>query len=73
MEVLIKKDWNYILKQDAGELKLSVLAGSVGLYEIILVLNGEEKEEYMKRGEVFIDELANQIRSNAGNFKGRIH
>jgi hypothetical protein len=42
METLLQKPWDYTFsRNDTGELVLSVLCGSVGLFEIDIVLNHE--------------------------------
>jgi hypothetical protein len=71
MEVLLKKDWSYTLKRNGSDLTLSVLCGTVGLYEVSIILNENENELFLKQGENFIDTLANNIRSNPESYKSR--
>ena len=39
MKIIINESWNYQLIKDAEQYKLSVLCGTVALYEIEYVLN----------------------------------
>ena len=61
---LIKKNWNYVLYKNQGEYILSVVCGTVGLYEIEVKLNSEQRLNYENEDEGFIDELAQKIRDN---------
>jgi hypothetical protein len=72
METLLQKPWDYTFsRNDTGELVLSVLCGSVGLFEIDIVLNHEETEQYNKNGETSIDQLAGRIRYNPNDWISR--
>lgn len=55
---LLKSNWNYTLTDDNGELILSGLAGTVGLYEIDIELNNDQVRLYQKYGKECIDKLA---------------
>ena len=61
---LIKKNWNYILYKNKEEYVLSVLCGTVALYDIEITLNTEQKLNYQNYGEKFIDGLAKKVRDN---------
>ena len=72
METIIQKQWDYTFsKKDDGQLLLSVVCGSVGLFEVDIVLNQEETDQYNELGEVYIDELAKQIRHNPNDWSSR--
>ncbi len=61
MKEIIKKDWNYsFFEKDTGYI-LSVICGSVGLYEVNIQLNEEELEQYRIQGAAYIEELAKAI------------
>lgn len=65
---LLKSNWNYTLTDDNGKLILSVLAGTVGLYEIDIELNNDQVRLYQQDGKEYIDKLANDVRDHPGNF-----
>ncbi|WP_420574854.1 hypothetical protein [Kordia sp.] len=62
MKILIKKDWKYTLFiNDVGAHVLTVICGSIGIYEIEHELTTEELTEYQQQGEEFVDALASKI------------
>lgn len=63
MKELIKKDWDYILYEDNQKFILSVLAGTIALYNIDIILNEDESLKYQATGQSYIDQLASEIRS----------
>jgi hypothetical protein len=72
MEILIQKPWEYTFsKKDNGDLLLSVLCGSVGMFELDIILNQEETGEYNKEGETYIDQLAKQICYSPNDWRTR--
>lgn len=64
MKIIINESWNYQLIKDAEQYKLSVLCGTVALYEIEYVLNDNEITLFEKNGKSFIDSLVKEIREN---------
>lgn len=72
MKNILTKRWNYSLQENKkGEIIISVLCGTVGLYEIEIVLSETEKKNFRDDGEFFLDELANDIRNNPSKYKDR--
>lgn len=72
MKKLIEKTWSYILYQtDDNNLILSVVCGTVGLYDVNIQLNDEEKDKFEKDGTEFIDELALDVSSNPPKYRNR--
>jgi len=72
METIIQKQYEYTFSKDVnGQLMISVLCGSVGLFELDIILNQKETEEYNKIGETYIDQLAKQIRYNPNDWSLR--
>ena len=55
---------NYQLIKDAEQYKLSVMCGTVALYEIKYVLNDNQIKLFEKNGKLFIDSLVKEIREN---------
>ena len=64
MKIIINESWNYQLIKDAEQYRLSVLCGTVALYEIEYVLNDNEITLFEKNGKSFIDSLVKEIREN---------
>lgn len=64
MKIIINESWNYQLIKDAEQYKLSVMCGTVALYEIEYVLNDNQIKLFEKNGKLFIDSLVKEIREN---------
>jgi len=72
MKKLIDKNWEYSLYQDEdNNLIFSVICGSVGLYNTNIQLNEEEKAEFEKQGQSFLDILAEDIKQNESKYNSR--
>lgn len=71
MKELIKKSWNYTLYQKETQLILSVICGTVGLYEVNIILTPEEMELYKKEGIAYTDQLAENIRYDPDKYGER--
>jgi hypothetical protein len=72
MKNILTKRWNYSLQENKkGEMIISVLCGTVGLYEIEVVLSEIERKKISDDGENFLDGLANDIRNNPNKYKDR--
>lgn len=52
-------------------LVLSVLCGSVALYQLNIELTPEEREEYMVAGTVSVEVIADKVRSCPNRYKSR--
>ncbi len=62
MKELLKKQWKYTLYvNEGGAYILTVICGTIGLYEVEHVLTNEQLLKYKNQGETFIDALANDI------------
>ena len=69
MKTIFTKRWNYSLQEnEKGELIISVLCGTVGIFEREIILSKIEKKNVNKYGEIFLDKLANDIRNNPDNY-----
>lgn len=71
MNIVLKKRMEYILYEDKGKYLLSVVCGTVGMFEINIYLNQEEMKQFEKNGEVFIKILAERIRCSPKSFVDR--
>lgn len=48
MKEIINKAWDYVLYENDGDYILSVLCGSIGIYELNIMLNSDEKKDTKK-------------------------
>lgn len=72
MKKLVEKTWSYILYQDDNNsLIFSVLCGSSAIYETNIKFNEQEKSEFEKKGQNFLDVLAEDIRQNEAKYNSR--
>lgn len=62
MKKILEKPWTYILYLDNDKYILSVVCGSVAMFEINLVLDDVENAGYREQGEVYISQLAAAVR-----------
>lgn len=72
MRILLESPWNYTLsEEEAGDFLLSVVCGTVGVYELTIRLNKAERERYLAEGEDYIQVLASNVCSNPGKYERR--
>lgn len=62
MRMLAESTWNWQLYEDGPDLFLSVLCGSIGLYERCIQLSETQKHTYHQEGEKVLNELAASLR-----------
>lgn len=71
MKEIINKPWDYRFFEKNSKFYLSVMCGSIGVFEINIELSEEECFLYEKSGVGFIDELAKNIQLNPSKFSER--
>ncbi|MDC7235937.1 MAG: hypothetical protein PQJ58_22125 [Spirochaetales bacterium] len=71
MNKITEEKWSYILLDDDGLLLLSVLCGTVGIYDTNIYLNEYEEGQYKVSGEAYIKELAGKIRMSPKSYHDR--
>lgn len=71
MQVLAEETWDWMLLREDARYFLSVVCGSVGIYERNLELDPQEVEQYQRQGNSFLKELARQVAYQPQNFKAR--
>lgn len=72
MNVLLSEPWSFdLIEHDDGTLRLVVVCGTIGLYEVVMTLDHLEREEWSRRGEAFIRELAGEIVDPCGRYAPR--
>ena len=59
-------DWQ-LLREADGSLLLSVLCGTIGVFELEVPFDSEKVASYDARGETFLDELAAHVRYSPNN------
>lgn len=64
MTAEINKAWDHVLYRDGEKLLLSVLCGTVALYEVNIELNEAEREGYLQNGAEMITGLVQRIRED---------
>jgi hypothetical protein len=69
-EEIARKDWYYILYRSDEGLLLSVLCGTVGMYDVTVLLTAEEAARY-RADERYLDELAGAIRYSPDSYLHR--
>ena len=71
MKEILKKSWNYTLFENNEFYFLCVVCGGVAMFEINIKLTQDEKTEYEKSGESFIDNLARDIQNYPSKYAER--
>ncbi|MCW5698761.1 MAG: hypothetical protein KIT00_02855 [Rhodospirillales bacterium] len=71
VKVEAEEPWSWMLYADGSARFLSVVCGTVGLYEIDLALDAEEVAQYGREGVAFIARLAAAVMSAPGDFQLR--
>ena len=72
MKEIERESYSWVLYETPeGAMLLSVVCGSSALYETNVILDFEEKEQYMVAGRVYLEGLAQQIRTNVIAFRHR--
>jgi len=71
MRKILEKSWTYTLYQDEEDYFLEAVCGSVGIFELAIRLNDEEKKLFSEQGEAFISSLAQKISDSPQAFQDR--
>lgn len=73
MKQVYEKKWSHVLFQDEESevFCLSVVCGSVGLYTIDITLNEQEMEMYRKKGNEYINTLAQSVAADPSKYQPR--
>lgn len=62
------KAWEYSFYEEQGKYFLSVMCGSVGIFELLLQLGDEEVQKYKSNGLSYIEMLVKDIQSLPSNY-----
>lgn len=71
MKEILRSQWEYMLCEKDSDLIFSVVCGTIGIYQINIILNPEEIENYIQKGEVYLKELAEKIRYSPKSYNAR--
>lgn len=71
MQILIKKNWEYILYKDDQKYLLEVVCGGAAIFELKITLNSKEIDDYLSHGQIYIDQLAEKIRNSPSQYLNR--
>jgi hypothetical protein len=69
MEILESERWNYQLTKYGEMYTLHVLCGTAGLFEVCVILNPDQIENYRKVGKQYTTKLAQEIRDNPSLYR----
>jgi len=71
MKVIDEETWSWMLLADGESLYLSVVCGSVGIYELVVALDAAEAADYGREGRNAADRLARAIAYGPRKFTAR--
>jgi len=71
MKVVEEAPWSWMLLAEGAELFLSVVCGTVALYEIEFALNADEIAGYAREGKAYLERLAGHVMGTPGEFQAR--
>lgn len=71
MEEVSGKHWDHILYRDGDSLILSVVCGTVGIFEVNIKLDDNEAGHYAEQGEAYLAMLAQSVRNNPNAYASR--
>ena len=58
-------------RNDCGEVGIAVLCGGIGVFEVKLLLNEEERQAYETSGRRYLDDLARDVAKNLKKYEDR--
>jgi hypothetical protein len=71
MKKIAESSWEYTVYEHEGRIFLEVLCGTVGMYEVAIELNAEERAEWESKGAAGILPLVEQVRYDSLSFDRR--
>ncbi|MDF1549195.1 MAG: hypothetical protein P1P88_15320 [Bacteroidales bacterium] len=71
MKEILRSQWDFMLCEKDGDLLFSVICGTIGIFEVNILLNAEEIENYNKKGDEYLKELAEQSRYSPKSYNDR--
>jgi hypothetical protein len=71
MRKITEKSWVYSLYENDTDIILSIVCGTVGIFEINIVLNSFEKEQFLVEGDIFIERLVQDVQNKPNLYTSR--
>ncbi len=71
MKVVEEAPWSWMLLAEGADLFLSVVCGTVALYEIEFALTADEAAGYAREGKAYLERLAGHVIGTPGEFQAR--
>ena len=71
MRELARETWSFILYEHEGRLLLNVVAGTVGLFEVLVELTAEERAAWERDGVAGVQPLVRAIQGSPRSFWDR--
>lgn len=71
MKVIDEEHWSWLLLAEGEALLLSVVCGTVGVYEIVVELDAAEAPAWRREGRASADRLARAIAHSPSKFAAR--
>ncbi|MFM8531941.1 MAG: hypothetical protein ACKOD2_20135 [Ilumatobacteraceae bacterium] len=60
--VLHSEPWDFdLVEEDDGRLMLTVVCGTIGIFEVVIELNEDERTSFLEKGRDFVIDLKNLI------------
>ena len=71
--IILNQENMFELYEEKGKLFFSVVAGGIGMFEVLIELSTEEQSKYKSQGENYLIELSDDLRRNHSTekWKGR--
>ena len=72
MNEISRSRMSWVFYQNNDEYILSVVCGTVGIFETVIKLSTDEVNSYTEKGDEFIDNLASKIRFKPEGYSNRV-
>lgn len=70
--VLHSEPWDFdLVEEDDGRLMLTVVCGTIGIFEVVIELNEDERTSFLEKGRDFVIDLKNLILEDPMSFSDR--
>lgn len=70
--VLHSEPWDFdLVEEDDGRLMLTVVCGTIGIFEVVIELNEDERTSFLEKGRDFVIDLKNLILEDPMSFSER--
>ncbi len=61
MKEILKEDWKYILYENEGGYFMTVVCGTIAVFDISFQLSEEETKLFLENGKSYIENLASTV------------